>query len=176
MTEGAIETPRLFLIPCTIEIVEKVLEGDDALATHLGITIPPQWTEFGEQAFRWTYSQLQSSDKEPRWHTYLPVIRQGKILAGSCGYKGHPVNGNVEIGYEVAAQYRGIGLASEIAMGLIEFAWGDESVTCVTAHTLAVPNASCRVLEKAGMTRVATIEDPEDGTIWKWAISRNNKG
>jgi RimJ/RimL family protein N-acetyltransferase len=41
-------------------------------------------------------------------------------------------------------------------------------VTTVIAHTLAEPNASTRVLANLGFEHTQTIEDPEDGTIWRW--------
>ena len=45
-------------------------------------------------------------------------------------------------------------------------------VTAVIAHTLPEPGASNRVLEKAGLSFVAEVE--EDGaTVWRYAYSRN---
>ena len=52
------------------------------------------------------------------WWAYLPVLKKTKTLLGSCGYKGDPKNGMVEIGYEVAEAYRGWGLATEMAKGI----------------------------------------------------------
>lgn len=99
-------------------------------------------------------------------------MKEGRILVGSCGFKGEPNNGVVEIGYEVAEAYRGRGLATELAQGLIRFAFEQAGVSKVQAHTLAEVNESGSVLRKCGMQTVAELEDPEDGKIWRWEITK----
>jgi RimJ/RimL family protein N-acetyltransferase len=80
----------------------------------------------------------------------------------------------VEIGYEVAESYRNKGLATEFASALIDFAFSHPQVTTVQAHTLAVENASCVVLQRCGMQKMETLEDPDDGLIWRWELKRNS--
>lgn len=167
-----IETPRLQLVCCNLEIIEALFEGDAALGRLLGVNIPGTWTEFGEPAFRWTYDRLRAGTGIMEWLSYLPILRKENMLAGSCGYKGDPVNGKVEIGYEVAVDYRGNGYATEIAAHLIKNAFLDDTVTIVQAHTLAEENESGSVLLKCGMKKMEEIEDPDDGTIWRWEILR----
>ena len=167
-----IETPRLTLICCSKEILEVLFKGDDALAAFLQINIPAKWTEFGEPAFKFTYDKITDSNVKQEWWAYLPVLRKTKTLVGSCGYKGQPKNGMVEIGYEVAEGYRGWGLATEMAKALIQNAFKSEEVDYVQAHTLAMVNESGSVLKKCGMTKMEEIEDPEDGKIWRWEIRR----
>ena len=79
---------------------------------------------------------------------------------GSCGYKGEPKDGMVEIGYEVAEAYRGRGLATEMAKALIQNAFNDNAVMYVQAHTLAAVNESGSVLVKCGMQKMEELEDP----------------
>ena len=165
-----IETPRLMLMCCDQQMLEALFESESALATLLDIRIPGVWTEFGERAFRWTYNKIKHENADMRWWTYLPILKQERILAGSCGFKGEPRNGVVEIGYEVARDYRGRGLGTEIASALIEFAWQHEPVTAVQAHTLGMENESCRVLRKCGMKKILEIDDPEHEKIWRWEI------
>ena len=167
-----IETERLMLVRCTNDILEALFEGEDSLSKHLDITIPSQWTEFGDLAFRWTYDQLQLPGAKGEWFSYLPILKDGSILVGSCGYKGAPKDGIVEIGYEVATEYRNRGLACEIAAALITNALSHEEVVCIQAHTLAEENASVAVLRKNGMMQTASLNDPEDGDIWQWKICR----
>src|SRR4051812_44751104 len=102
-----IETDRLTLVCCTNEILEALFKGEDVLAKYLDIVIPSQWTEFGDVAFRWNYDMLKQPGTKPEWLSYLPILKEN-ALAGSCGYKGAPDNGIVEIGYEVATMYRGL--------------------------------------------------------------------
>ncbi len=44
-------------------------------------------------------------------------------------------------------------------------------VTTVIAHTLAELNASTRVLANHGFTKTDTIEDSDDGALWRWQLS-----
>lgn len=89
------------------------------------------------------------------------------------GFKGKPnQEGVVEIGYEIIPNYRNQGLATEVAQGLIDYAFSYPQVQLVIAHTLAEKNASTKVLEKVGMFYQETINDPEDGMIWRWSLER----
>jgi [ribosomal protein S5]-alanine N-acetyltransferase len=167
-----IETPRLQLVCCNKEILETMFSGEAQLPELLQINIPKKWTEFGEAAFRYTYDKLSAGQAKIEWWAYLPVLKKTRTLLGSCGYKGHPSNGMIEIGYEVAELYRGMGIATEMAKALIEKAFTSEEVDYVQAHTLAVENESGSVLKKCGMKRMEELEDPEDGKIWRWEIRK----
>ena len=167
-----IDTQRLFLICCDREILETIFQGDKALAELLGINIPTKWTEFGEPAFRFTYNNILNGQGDIKWWAYLPVLKKTKTLLGSCGYKGDPKNGMVEIGYEVAEAYRGFGLATEIARALIKKAFENSEVQYVQAHTLAEGNESGSVLKKCGMQKMEELIDPEDGKVWRWEIRK----
>jgi RimJ/RimL family protein N-acetyltransferase len=167
-----IETSRLTLICCNKEILEALFKGEETLAAFLQINIPTKWTEFGEPAFRFTYDKITVADAGIEWWSYLPVLKKTKTLLGSCGYKGYPKNGMVEIGYEVAEAYRGWGLATEMAKALIQNAFKSDEVQYVQAHTLAVENESCSVLKKCGMMKMEELDDPEDGKIWRWEIRK----
>jgi [ribosomal protein S5]-alanine N-acetyltransferase len=167
-----IETERLRLIACTKEITEAVLTSDEAIKNLLKINIPAKWTEFGEPAFRFTLQRLTVVPGEFMWWSYLPIYKAENILVGSCGFKGAPKNGMVEIGYEVAESYRNKGLATEFAKALIDFAFSHKEVTMVQAHTLAEENASCVVLQRCGMKKMETIEYPDDGLVWRWELKK----
>jgi len=171
--QPTIITPRLTLLCCTRPILDAIFKGDDFLSGYLDIVIPTTWTEFGEVAFRWTNDQLSNPGANSAWFSYLPILNEENALAGSCGYKGEPKDGVVEIGYEVAAVFRGRGIATEIAKALIDKALTYQEVTTVRAHTLAEENASVAVLKKNGMMFTSAISDPEDGDIWQWNLSRS---
>jgi [ribosomal protein S5]-alanine N-acetyltransferase len=167
-----LETKNLVLISCDLETVKTVLEGDAAIEKKLGIKVAGCWTEFGDPAFQWSLEKLSADPAAQKWLTYLPVLKDGMLLAGSCGFKGKPDReGSVEIGYEVAEFLRGKGYATEIAMALRNFAFSNPGIEKVIAHTLAGMNASARVLQKCGMIKTAETVDPEDGPVWRWEIS-----
>lgn len=167
-----IETPRLKLVCCNKEVLEAIFEGDSSLAKFLDVNILTKWTEFGEPAFKFTYEKILHGPGNIKWWSYLPVLKKTKTLLGSCGYKGDPKNGMVEIGYEVAEAYRGMGLATEMAKALIKQAFESGEVDRVQAHTLAQVNESGSVLIKCGMQKIEELEDPDDGKIWRWEIKK----
>ncbi|MBC7902361.1 MAG: GNAT family N-acetyltransferase [Gemmatimonadaceae bacterium] len=165
-----IETERMQLVCCDLPMLEAYFDGEATLAKLLDIGMPENWTEFGEPAFRWTHNALLQPEGQKEWYCYLPVLKNENLLVGTCGFKGPPKNGMVEIGYEIARDYRGQGLATELAAALIRFAFATPAVNLVQAHTLAVANESGTVLTKCGMSKMETITDPEDGTIWRWEV------
>ncbi len=83
------------------------------------------------------------------------AILDGQI-AGSGGFTSAPVDGEVEIGYGVAPEVEGKGVATGIAVELCCLAKGYGAVT-VVACTLPEGIASQRVLEKAGFLRAGDV-------------------
>ena len=169
-----ITTPRLHLIPCTGEHLEAILRDKQALAARLEVTIPETWPTFPE-SFEYAYYLLKLEPSLPAlgWWVYLFLHANDCVLVGSGGFKAEPdAGGTVEIGYEIASEYRNRGLATEAARGMIAFAFAHPEVTAVEAHTMAEPNPSTRVLEKVGMAYVRTLYGTEDGDLWRWRITR----
>ncbi len=168
-----IETKNLKLIPCDTEILKAAIQGDEILSKKINVTVQDNWTEFGVVALQYSLDRLSENEEESGWWTYFPVHKQDNKLIGSGGYKGKPtVDGTVEIGYEIALDYRNRGLATEMTKGLIENAFRDERVRLIVAHTLGQDNASTKVLQKCGFKKVEEINDPDDGLIWKWELKR----
>lgn len=168
-----IETARLRLIPCTREHLEILLSSEDALAERLDVGLAPNWLIFPESV---SYS-LKMIDDDPSaliWGMHLIVHTIDNKLIGCGGYKGGPdAERMVEFGYSVAPSYENKGLATEAAVALIRKAFADDDVHIVDAHTLAERNASTRILEKCGLTKIAEKHDAEDGDIWQWRILRS---
>jgi len=103
------------------------------------------------------------------WFSYWAIEAATQEMVGVCSYKGPPVNGVVEIAYGTFDGHEGRGIATAMAQFLVDRAREAESVRIVIAHTLPVRNASCRVLEKIGMSFAG--EDEEDGeTVWRWEL------
>jgi len=168
-----IETSRMFLVLGTQPVLEAVLRGDKSLGKLLSVRVPLLWTEFGDPIFRFSLEKVRENPNEAIWWTYLPILKQEKVLIGSCGYKGPPdKEGIVEIGYEITKEYRGLGLATELAQGLIDYAFGFPEVKAIKAHTLAYLNPSCSVLQKCGLKKNGELFDPDDGDIWQWMLYR----
>lgn len=93
------------------------------------------------------------------------------MVIGFGGYKGPPDEaGVVEIGYSIAPDFRGRGLATEAVGELIRHAFGEDGITGVRAHTLPAVNASTRVLQKSGFSKIGEVKDPNERLVWRWEI------
>ena len=171
-----IVTARLELIPCDEGLLRAIVAGPDDTAARLGLVVPAGWPEFPE-AYAHTLEMTARPEFPWAWWTYVFVDRRRGALIGSGGYKGPPSpEGHVEIGYETAPVFRGRGYATEAAAGLIAHAFEDPEVRAVLAHTLPEANASTRILEHNGMSKVGEVEDPTDGAIWRWCVEREAWG
>jgi [ribosomal protein S5]-alanine N-acetyltransferase len=158
------------LVPCSIEHLEKLIENTDSFLKAYGLRVVDGYMPFAG-ALQSILNQLQTSQIWHPWLPYLFLFRPDQALVGFGGFKSVPDSRHqVEIGYSVAPRYQGQGVATTAARQLIKVALESELVDCVCAHTLAAPNASTRVLEKCGMTKVSEAVDPEVGKIWRWEI------
>lgn len=167
-----IETNRLKLIPCEEKYLEAFLRDENEMLQMLGVDAANNWLQFPE-AIAYSLDMLRSRSAEIHWGMYFFILKDEKRLIGNGGYKGAPDSeGIVEIGYAIAPAYENLGLATEAAQGLITHAFGFENVKTIDAHTLAVTNASGRILQKCGMTKIAEKHDTEDGDIWQWRVLR----
>lgn len=103
------------------------------------------------------------------WVSYLAVVDDR--AAGTCAFKAPPLHARVEIAYFTFPDLEGQGLATAMAAELVAIARRHRPRIVVAAQTLPERNASHRVLEKLGFRHVATIEHPEDGTVWEWQLA-----
>ncbi len=172
-----IETRRLHLIPCELHHFQAILKDETELASLLHVKLADDWLGFdaAQEAMRPAYEHLKAHPEILGWWTYLFVHKPDRTLIGLGGFKG-PVteDGMVELGYAIAPGYRRRGLAREATLGMIDYAFAQTAVTRVDAHTLPERNASTGVLEKVGMRFVETVQDPQDGEVWRWTLSRND--
>jgi len=171
-----IVTPNLLLVPFSLAHYEALATGNSlSLGRLLEINTPQGWTEYFETPAAFPeqmefYNQLQGDE---RWGSYFIIHTADKELIGSCGFKGLPCDkGLVEFGYEIKPAYRQRGYATETAMGLVSFAFSQPEINGVFALTLPEVNYSVKVLRKCGLIYKKTIEDPADGTLWRWEKMR----
>lgn len=156
--------------PVTVAQLERLLEGDAAFTQSYGIPVAERWIEFPE-ALPPTLQALRERAQVEPWWAYLVFERATGTLVGMCGFKGPPdLDGAVEIGYGIAPDRRGRGYATAAARALLRIAFDDPRVRLVRAHTLPVRNASNRLLARLGFRFLGPVEDPEDGTVWRWEL------
>ena len=101
------------------------------------------------------------------WQSYwLIVLKEMPVGIGLIGFKGYPnADGETEIGYGTAPEYRSKGYMTEAVRALCDWAFSHPFVSAVTATTISNP-ASDRVLEKVGGQIVRVDEKSTNWKIW----------
>jgi [ribosomal protein S5]-alanine N-acetyltransferase len=138
---------------------EEVLAEIGRYSAEVRAQLSPAWLEL-----------LRNSAEVDAWvHGFGMVDRGSGKVVGSCGFKGPPDGeGIVEIAYGVDEGEQGKGYACEAAGALVKFAFEDERVRMVRAHTMENANASARVLMRCGFRCTGQVTDPDDGLVWRW--------
>jgi ribosomal-protein-alanine N-acetyltransferase len=159
-----IRTARLELIPATSDLLSAALQGPAALAAGLKARVPPSWPpEFLDPpALEFTLSRLAEAPDDGAWWMYFMVLPAAgeRILIGTCGYKGPPADGTVEVGYGVVTEHQRRGYASEAARGLVARAFELLEVRRVIAETLPELTPSIGVLQKCGFEPIGEGSEP----------------
>ncbi len=167
MSQYLIRTPRLQLIAATLDVLAAELEGPQALAALLDVTVPAGWPpgEYDRAALEFFSAQLIASGPASMgWFSWYAIARgsesqRGTLIAGA-GYMGPPADGCVEIGYSVVPEARGQGYATEIVEALVARALSVDAVKKVIAHTLETNLTSAGVLARCGFTVVGRGAEP----------------
>ena len=82
-------------------------------------------------------------------------MQEQNLLIGGCGLKRADESETAaSLGYAVGPDFQGEGYATEVAVALIDFAFNTLDLSRVFAECDTRNNASFRVMEKDGMTRV----------------------
>lgn len=105
----------------------------------------------------------------PPWIGYY-AQKDGRLV-GAAGFKGQPMNGQIEIAYGTFEQLRKQGIGTEMAQKLVELALATDSAVEITARTLPENNFSTKILQKNGFEWLGTVYDQEDGEVWEWRYS-----
>lgn len=131
-------TARLRLAPITAEAARAILAGDLA-GLRAGAGWPHEGTRNG-------LTMAVTSGHPPGW-----LVTADGVVIGDCGIHG-PADetGRVEIGYGLAAPYRGRGYGTEVVAAITGWLLSLPEVREVRAETLLDNVASRRVLEKNG--------------------------
>jgi RimJ/RimL family protein N-acetyltransferase/ketosteroid isomerase-like protein len=158
------------LVRADADLLDAAIAGDDALARALGHPVAPGWASFRE-ALAPQRDLLAADPERAAWGTRLFVTEEPPELVGWGGFKGPPADGVVELGYEIADDRRGRGLATAAVYAMLGEAFADARVSEVVASTLAERGPSTRVLEKAGFRFAG--DDHEDGVAtWRHSLAR----
>lgn len=141
---------RVTLRPVPYDVAVAVLAGDPAEPlARMGLRPGDGWPhEDTVDALR-ALAEHGSPGDEDGW-----LILLGADVIGDCGWRGGPdADGDAEIGYGLAAAYRGRGLGREAVAVLC--AWADQQpgVRSLSAEVLPGNEASSRLLSGIGFSQ-----------------------
>lgn len=178
MSASHLKTKSLTLVPWAPEHLRMLLQGTDSGVWSFGWPPDKGLQDFfaaasGDMSSPWLAQLEKATLPDPWTHGFGLVHLASGTVIGTAGFKGPPgTDGMVEIAYGVVPNYQGKGYATEAAEALVAYAFNDDSVRLVRAHTLPEPTASTRVLTKCGFRRVGEVIDHEDGLVWRWEKER----
>ena len=110
---------------------------------------------------------------DPLWTSFFLFLeRKPARVSGSGGFKGPPVAGRVEIGYNVAESRRGNGIAVAAVLEMLALAFARPQVGEVHAETAVDNPASRRVVEKAGFRHAGQRLCETEGRLDRWLVCR----
>src|SRR5262245_53387408 len=118
-----LQTDRLRVVLQTRQELERMIE---AMSEY----------ERAQVSADWLARMRESKAPDPWVHAFRVVHRDTGSVVGSCGFKGPPVGGVVEIAYGIHPDHQRKGYASEAAQALVDYALSCEEVRLVRAHTL----------------------------------------
>jgi RimJ/RimL family protein N-acetyltransferase/predicted MFS family arabinose efflux permease len=157
MARPRLESARLVLIPQTLEAARALLAGADPGLT-LGEGYPHADTPDALRMF-----VEHGGDDDGGWFV---VLAREALVVGDLGTFGPPDDrGRVEIGYGLAAPYRGRGLGREAVGTLVDWLVTEPGVRAVTATVEVGNEPSRRLLSGLGFALVGE----EDG---HWRLER----
>ncbi|UTH72972.1 GNAT family N-acetyltransferase [Chromobacterium sp. IIBBL 290-4] len=94
-------------------------------------------------------------------------------VVGSCGFKGEPCLGIVEIGYGVAPAWQGRGIAKGAVLALLDIARDSGRVRMVLAQVNPQNQPSTRLVRSLGFEAGEILLDERDGEPlrqWLWPV------
>jgi RimJ/RimL family protein N-acetyltransferase len=164
-------TERLELVAATLGLCQAEADGPGAVARVLGAQLPNTWPPpvFEADDVERIRRRLAADATNQEWTLHYVVLRpvtatEPRRLVGVAGYAGPPTaDGQVEVGYAIAAEHQRRGYATEAVSALVGHAFLDRRVATVCATTYESLAPSIRVLQKTGFARVAS--DPATGRL-----------
>ncbi len=158
--------------PATLPWLEALAAGDEEFARRFAIPVVPGWAPFPEAIPLALEAARQGAP--PAWGTHLFFDDDG-ALVGFGGWKGVPVDGVAELGYAVAPERRGRGVATATVRKLVVRGRA-AGLRVVVAHTLPEVSASTTVLRRCGFVHVGEVVVPGEGQVWRWELALGTPG
>jgi RimJ/RimL family protein N-acetyltransferase len=171
MTSMTVSTSRLDLLTLSPALVAALVHKDWSAARSLA-SFPIEDTTFegDEHVLGLRHAQLAADPSEEPWLYRVALLPETRIVVGRAGFHAPPdQDGAVEIGYSVAPAYRGRGIATEMAVGLIRWGAGEGARSCV-ASVRPDNMPSLAIIRRLGFTRTGEQIDEIDGLEWVFTL------
>ena len=147
-------TPRLLILAASRALLTAELHKPQYFPVLLGAALPTDWPpgEYDREAMTYFLEQLTAGGRDAAgWYGWYALRKADdtapRTLVGAGGFMGPPdAAGVAEIGYSIAADWRGQGLGTELVAGLIQQAANTGLVRRLLAHTAADNGPSQQVL------------------------------
>ena len=136
------QTPRLTILAASRALLTAELHKPQYFPMLLGAAMPAAWPpgEYDRAAMEYFLEKLTAGGRDAAgWYNWYALRKaEGTVprtLVGSGGFMGPPdAAGCVEIGYSIAADWRGQGLGTELVAGLVQQAAATGLVRRLVAH------------------------------------------
>lgn len=163
-----LQTPRLRLVPITLEAIEAVLDHDKARAeAAVGALFPDAWPNDDLVALGFPYSRaaLRASPETRLWGDSLVLLKDEPRVVGSVVFHGRPADGIAEVAYSIEESSRCQGFAAEAVGACVDWALTHPTITAVQATTFPWHVASLGVIRRVGMVHVGSRDHDTLGEL-----------
>jgi len=149
-----LETPRLILREWQSDdwIRFKPIATNPLVIRYVGTGQPPNDEQI--QAY---IEAARNRYRTERFCLWPLIYRENQALIGFCGLDRLWGRDEIEIGYWLAPDYWGKGLATEAALAVIQYGKGTLGLQQIVAVAQPANKASIHVLEKLGMAYVKNV-------------------
>lgn len=158
-----IESPRLVINPITVEQAQNLMVEPENYSEWLEVPFDALWPGDGLRAMLPLYVEsLENDGEEYGFGPWIMKDKHKQMVIGDIGFKGRPIDGEVELGYFVSKIHRNQGYAKEAVDSMLQWAFSHKDIQKVTASCQPDNVPSCRVLEACGFKKSREV----DGIVW----------
>jgi [ribosomal protein S5]-alanine N-acetyltransferase len=167
-----LNTGRLTLIPIDLDVAIAAMFNNHAEVERLlSVRVHAAWFSADmRELFPAYVKRLQVDPANLTWGAWALIHTADQVVVGDLGFWGMPnQEGVTEIYYEIVAEYRNHGYATEAVKALVDWAIAQPQVTRIFAQCHVANVASIRILETIGMQKLW-----QNGDRWQWQLKNIN--
>ena len=151
---------NLRLVRLSLAVFEALADEKVAEAERLSGLTMTEW--FAGRTAIWDYMISLLDDRPDNADWLMQAVAIGDVVIGNAGFKGVPLDGQVELGYSIAPELRRRGHASRV-VGLLLDRASQAKVDRVIARINPDNLASIGVVRKAGFVPDGEYLSPRSG-------------